>query len=338
LIGGAELDTTDGFCESNNLVPPSTTSSSRCGGSSTVTISYANVPQDLHGQFADTLTIWQYVPVVINGVTEFGWVDLSQYGGQPAYNFETKTVTAISPFGPGIFVLAFPGDGSGGGGGAMGFAGAGIVLDLVAPVVSETPISESTTSLPDTTTLNADDDDTSVNVSATVSATQEPVKSGVGQGEESDVVAISRNGNTTIAVPGAGNVTLSFTNLISEGELTVSAAKDSDLGGFKVVKNGGDPAKLMSLDNVPYSLAGNVFVIGPPDSEFKGTMTVSVPFKQALVPSGSEVRLLHYTGSGWEDVTTQSTHLDLVSGSLNSLGAVAPAVKSQAINLVSAVQ
>jgi hypothetical protein len=340
LLGEAELDRSSGFCQSLELPPP-------CGGSSTVTLSYANAP--LHNQPESKLTVFQFIPG-LNGPSG-EWVDLQAALGvmcncdavkvDPA----TKTVTVIdSPLGLlGVVVLGFPaGGGSGGGSGGAAFPGAGLVLDLVAPIVAQ-PVSESTTSLPDTPALNVEDDDTTSSSAvgsdsnANVSATVESVKSGVGTGEQLDISAISSSGNTTIVVPGEGNVTLRFTNIISEGALTVSPVKGSDLAEFKVTMNGGRPATVMSVDDTPYSLAGTVFVVGPTDTEFKGTVTVSIPYKASLLSPGSDVKLLHYTGSGWEDVTTQAD-LNVVSGSLSTLGAVVPAVKSQSISLVSATQ
>jgi hypothetical protein len=312
----------------------------QCGGSTAVTISYANNAPDLNGQDPSTLKIWQYVPGV-------GWAELEEWTGvAPVIDLDARTVTAVTPFGEGTIILGFKTGGQGGGGGAIGLPGAGLVLDLVAPVTASEPPSSSdaptssspestTTSSPDTPILSVEDD--ADNSTSSISSLTQSSSPGIGISGESDIAKVSRNGNTTITVPGEGNVTLSFTNLISEGALTVSAAQDKDLAGYKVIKNAGGPAKVTSVDNTPYSLAGSVFVIGPTDTEFNGTITVSVPFKDALVPPGSEVKLLHYTGSGWEDVTTQGDP-DTATGSLSSLGAVAPALKLQAINLVSAVK
>jgi len=44
-----------------------------------------------------------------------------------------------------------------------------------------------------------------------------------------------------------------------------------------------------------------------PDIEFKGTITISVTFKSALGPPGTEVRFLHYTGSGLEELRRRVT-------------------------------
>jgi hypothetical protein len=332
LLDDAQL-ASNSVCEENGLPPT-------CGGTVSVTMSYANAP--LNNQPPASFTIWQHIPGV-------GWVDLRDFQGvgSIAVDENTMTVTANSPFGQGVYVIGVNTGAPGGGGGAVGLPGAGLVLDLIAPIVapdSESPPSdpqapssspESTTSLAETPVLSVEDD--AANTTSSVSTITESTKPGVGLAEDSDIVQVSRNGNTSIAVPGEGNVTLSFTNLISEGLLTVSAVPDTALPGFKVIKNTAGPAKLMSLDNIPYSLAGTVFVIGPTDSEFKGTITVSVPFKDALIPAGSDVKLLHYTGSGWEDITTHGD-AHVVTGSLSSLGAVAPAVQLQSIKLVSATE
>ncbi len=127
--------------------------------------------------------------------------------------------------------------------------------------------------------------------------------------------------------------------MLSERTLTVSALKDSDLSGFTTIKDTNEEGILMTLDNTPYRLAGNVFIIGPTDSEFRGTVTVTLPYNASLVPQQSDVRMLHYTGSGWEDVTT-SPPADgkVVTGSLSGLGLVAPAVKSSWLILLNVIQ
>ncbi len=73
---------------------------------------------------------------------DIGWIDLRDF--QPAgtsieVNPDTKTVTAFSPFKGGILSLGISASGGGGGGGAIGLPGAGIVLDLIAPIVADTP-------------------------------------------------------------------------------------------------------------------------------------------------------------------------------------------------------
>jgi hypothetical protein len=332
--------TSNSVCTDNGLPPP-------CGGSSTISLSYANAP--LNGQQPASFTIWQFVP---GGV---GWVDLRDFqgAGNIIVDENTMTVTAITPLGvdDSVFVIGVNVGGGGGGGGGAGFPGAGLVLDLVAPIVAaesppasseqpSSPESTTTTDIESSTTiesaLNAgEDEDTNTTSSAAVQSLK---SGGGGVGEQADISTISLNRNITIAVPGEGNVTLTFTNLISEDEaLTVTTLEDSDLPRFSIAKDASQRGIVKTLDNTPFSLVGSVFVIGPEDVQFNGTIIVSTPFKSSLLSQGSDVRLLHYTGSGWEDVTTQAD-LNLVSGSLGSLGAVAPAVKSQSISLVSAPQ
>jgi len=116
LQEGAELGT-NVFCEENGLPPP-------CGGTTYVTMSYANALLD--NQSPSTFTIWQNVPGV-------GWVDLSEFQPEGIIVDEnSKTVTALSPFGPGVFAIV-NGTGTGGGGGG-GLPGAGVILDFVVPL------------------------------------------------------------------------------------------------------------------------------------------------------------------------------------------------------------
>ena len=109
LIEGAE-SAPNTVCENNGLLPP-------CGGSTNVIISYANAP--LNNQEPSNFTIWQHVPGV-------GWVDSKENEtcetNDPIFckidvNENTKTITANSPFGPGVFVIGVNTGGSGGGGG-----------------------------------------------------------------------------------------------------------------------------------------------------------------------------------------------------------------------------
>ena len=94
-----------------------------CGGSTQITISYANSPPDLNELPPGSLTIWQFVPLV-------GWLNLADYHGNIQRDPNTRTVTATSPFGPGVYVIGSPESGPGGGGGGAGFPGAGIVPEI----------------------------------------------------------------------------------------------------------------------------------------------------------------------------------------------------------------
>lgn len=145
----------------------------------------------------------------------------------------------------------------------------------------------------------------------------------------------ARSGNKTISVPEEGNVTLSYTSLLSQGELTALPVKTtSELAVMNITQGANHkPGKLMALDNTPYIPVGTVFIIAPTDARFNGTITVVIPYNMTLSgqQAGQDVKLLHYTGSTWEDVTTfPPANGHLVTGSLSTtLGPVVAAVKSE---------
>jgi len=92
------------------------------------------------------------------------------------------------------------------------------------------------------------------------------------------------------------------------------------------------PGKLMALDNTLYIPVSTVFIIAPPDARFNGTITVAIPYNMTLASqqTSQDVKLLHYSGSTWEDVTTfPPANGHIVTGSLSTaLGPVVAAVKS----------
>jgi len=145
----------------------------------------------------------------------------------------------------------------------------------------------------------------------------------------------ARSGNKTISVPEEGNVTLSYTSLLSQGELTALPVKTtSELAVMNITQGANHkPGKLMALDNTLYIPVGTVFIIAPTDARFNGTITVIIPYNMTLAgqQAGQDVKLLHYTGSTWEDVTTfPPANGHLVTGSLSTtLGPVVAAVKSE---------
>ena len=166
---------------------------------------------------------------------------------------------------------------------------------------------------------------------ANTSTTQETVKAAEQVSQNTGTATVSSSGNTTIVVPGSGDVIISFTKLGSGGTLSVSAVKTpSELSALKIAMGENGQGTLTTVDNTPYSIAGDVFMVGPLDSKFDGTATVTIPYNATLAPQASEVKIFHYTGSSWEDVTT-SPPADghVVTGSLSSLGPVVAATKSQ---------
>jgi hypothetical protein len=109
-------------------------SAQTCGGNITITMSYANIPLSIGripdegcGEFCSpitetvsplNLTIYEWV-----GQT---WIPLDLHG-PVTINEDAKTVTAISPFGPGIFIMSIKPapDSNGGGDGGSGAGGGG---------------------------------------------------------------------------------------------------------------------------------------------------------------------------------------------------------------------
>ncbi len=124
----------------------------------------------------------------------------------------------------GVFIIGVRDSGGGGGGDGLGFPGAGIVLDLLAPVTAETPPPR--TSTPSVATGTSDNATSGSIVGQTTGSGQKNNETGSGT-TASSVSQLNSPASTTtsgaystiIAVPGIGNVTLSFSNLGSERRL-----------------------------------------------------------------------------------------------------------------------
>lgn len=223
----------------------------------------------------------------------------------------------------------------------------GIIIDSSAPVTSSSPPINNpppTNNLPPTTT--SESTDTPVIIAAILSSPTTGASSPRDSNTTSPSASIistssaissvtARSGNKTIAVPEEGNVTLSYASLLSQGELTALPVKTtSELAVMNITEGANHkPGKLMALRNTPYVPVGTVFIIAPTDARFNGTITVVVPYNMTLASqhTGQDVKLLHYTGSTWEDVTTlPPANGHLVTGSLSTtLGPVVAAVKSE---------
>ena len=130
---------------------------------------------------------------------------------------------------------------AGGGGGGAGLPGSGLILDLVAPLVAANPEPPTTTNPPSSTDLSLSTESTATITdavsqpistqsgistgNANTSATQESVKTTGEVNQNTGTATVSSSGNTTIVVPGSGDVIISFTKLGSGGTLSVSAVK-----------------------------------------------------------------------------------------------------------------
>jgi hypothetical protein len=224
---------------------------------------------------------------------------------------------------------------------------AGILFDSIAPVTSSSPPiinPPPTNNLPPTTTSESTNtplviatilsSPTTGASSQKASNTTSPTASTISTTSASSSVT-ARSGNKTITVPAEGNVTLSYTSLLSQGELTALPVKTtSELAVMNITEGANHkPGKLMALDNALYTPVGTVFIIAPTDARFNGTITVVIPYNMTLAgqKTGQDVKLLHYTGSTWEDVTIfPPANGHLVTGSLSTtLGPVVAAVKSK---------
>jgi len=117
----------------------------------------------------------------------------------------------------------------------------------------------------------------------------------------------THSGNRTISIPGEGNITLSFASLVSGDNLQISVIKTpSELGALNITSGTSQIGEMLAtLNETRYSVIGTVFNIGPADIRLNGTLTVSIPYNTSLVTGeDSQVRMLHFTGTAWEDVTT----------------------------------
>jgi hypothetical protein len=222
----------------------------------------------------------------------------------------------------------------------------GIIFESVAPVTSSSPpinnpppinnlppatTSDSTnTPVVIATLLSSPTSGASLRALNTTSHTASIISTTL---ETSSVTA--RSGNKTITVPEEGNVTLSYTSLLSQGELMALPVKTtSELTAINITEGANHkPGKLTALDNTLYIPVGTVFIIAPTDARFNSTITVVIPYNMTLASQQTrqDVKLLHYTGSTWEDVTTfPPANGHLVTGSLSTtLGPVVAAVKSE---------
>ena len=64
----------------------------------------------------------------------------------------------------------------------------------------------------------------------------------------------------------------------------VSAVKTpSELSALKIAMGGNGQGTLTTVDNTPTKYAGDVFIVGPLDSKFDGTATVTIPYNATLL-------------------------------------------------------
>jgi hypothetical protein len=142
----------------------------------------------------------------------------------------------------------------------------------------------------------------------------------------------THSGNRTILVFGEGNITLSFENLVSAPDLRVSPVKEPSSLVPLHIKSLENQKGIMlrTLNNERYRVVGTVFNIGPSDIKLNDTLIVKIPYNSVLAPQGGDsVRMFHYTGTFWEDVTSlPGADGHLVTGRVSSLGPVVAATRA----------
>ena len=300
----------------------------------TVTISYANAQIRVHDPNSYSL--------FVSSDGGKNWEeDFNNFVNDPVSKTITVTVAPgdISSF-PDIssliFTLGCCSSGSGGGGGGVGF-GTGLVLDLLGPVIVESTnppsnpndrLEETLTSPSDSiksTLSNSANPTTTSIVTGTGASTNPAADEQLSQSQNKAIREAVHSANITIPISGEGNITLSFTSLPSGTNPTVTAVKTlSEIPGLSMTNTQRENVTLITLNKTHYNLGGTFFNIGPIDARFNGSVSVSIPYDTHMVSqSGPEVRLMHYKGSSWEDVTSLPPADDhSVTGSLDSLGLV----------------
>lgn len=135
------------------------------------------------------------------------------------------------------------------------------------------------------------------------------------------------------------DVTVEFDNLIEPGNITAQAIT-SDEGlealGVRLNETSGK-FELSAPGGQIFSILGAVFDITSSDTKFSGKITTTIPYNSTYVslPSlfpdnaNNDVRLLHYDGNNWNDVTTSvNPYNNSVSGEVDELGPVVAVVSN----------
>lgn len=138
------------------------------------------------------------------------------------------------------------------------------------------------------------------------------------------------NVSSEINIPGKGKLSLLFDMLLSGGTIIIESLSPGQANNLISALFDSTNANrgTFGFGSSTASTAGDVYEIdisaitmGP-----DGEIIVTVPYDVSLLPSGldeSDVRLFHWTGSEWEDVTISvDTSNDTVTGSLQSLSPV----------------
>ena len=264
-------------------------------GSITVTMSYANAIT--RGQDPVSFRLFH----LENGAE---WVDITLSDGDgnvigvdTTAMTVTGQTTSLSPFSIGVFT------GVPGGAGGGGFTGRGVVVDAVASIVR----------------------------SGSGGGGGGSSSSSTGASLSSVVTSLSAGLNVNVAatVTPSSTVNLQFDNVVTGGNIAIEEKSPASLSSiFSEVTQ--TNAKVIFGNGLIFTTLGTVFEISPSsDVSYQGMIGVTIPYDRDSLAgsSSSDVRLLHFNGKEWEDVTI---HIDenagTVTGLVNTLSPVVAAL------------
>ncbi len=156
-------------------------------------------------------------------------------------------------------------------------------------------------------------------------------RSAIGQSSASTSVGSGSNINTSMSV-GGKTIGITFTSVEGSGNVSVRAVSPTQMSGiFSTVSgNIGRFAIASGQGSTPYATFGAMYDIDVSSVTFTGPIEITIPYDPSLLPTtatASDLRLVHYTANGWQDVTLSvDTNARVIRATLNSLSPVATAV------------
>lgn len=224
-------------------------------------------------------------------------------GHDAAQKTLTGTTTVLGQYALGLNGPPTPGvcpADPGGGGGGLPRPGSGLVLDAVAVVVQGSSNSYSGSG-----------------------GSSSPASSSAPSGTSGPQVS-SSNESTTANV-GGETVNVSFESVQGPGTVSVNSMNVSQQPGlFSQIAGTGQGTG--SVGGSQFSTAGTLFDVSTTAS-YSGPVKITIPYSESLASDEQNVRFLHHSQDGWEDVTVAiDMEANTVTGSLGSLSPVVAAV------------
>jgi len=258
----------------------------------TVSISYANA--QLSGTDPSSFKIMQR-----QGGNN--WVPISP--DQGAVDLVSKIVTGETNVIEGEFTIGTCLGCDPGGAGGGGFTGRGVVVDAVASIARASGGGGTSSS------------------SSSTGSSGNSLVAEIASGLDVQLVAL--------VPPSSSSVGLEFQKVTSEGSIAIEEKSLSSMSQLfsEVSQSNG---KIALADGQIFTTVGPLFDIQPSATvSYAGFIDITLPFtSDNLIPgsSASDVRLLHYSGDGWEDVTIKiDEKAGTVTGRVSSLSPVVAA-------------